>query len=187
MPFCHNCGGELVSGTPPGDDRERDHCLQCGYVHYVNPRILVSCIVHNDDKILWIKRGLEPQKNLWAMPAGFMEVGESLQQAAVRELDEETGLQIPAGQLELAVLSSLVFIDEVYVVFQVYHEEVSLVPIPPETLDVGFLAESEAPWGELAYPFIEDYMRECYSRLRQGDKTILLGEFSREKQQLVKV
>tara|TARA_B100001540_G_scaffold295930_1_gene297190 strand:+ start:1500 stop:2111 length:612 start_codon:yes stop_codon:yes gene_type:complete len=185
--YCFECGEPLVTGVPPGEDRKRQYCPACGYVHYLNPRILVSCIVHDGERVLWVRRGQDPQKNLWAMPAGFMENDETLQQAAVRELEEETGLRIPATDLDLVVLSSLAFINEVYVVFEARHEAVELQPVVPETLEVRFLAEAEAPWDELAYPYTEPYMRRCYQRLRSGEKEMLLGAFSHNIQQLKNV
>lgn len=185
--YCFECGETLSFGMPAGEDTERLHCLVCGYVHYVNPRILVSCIVHDEARILWVKRGFEPRRNFWAMPAGFVEVGETLQQAAVRELEEETGLRVPTSSLELVVLSSLAFINEVYVVFEVVHRAVPVSPRLPETLEISFFAEDEVPWAELAYPYTEFFMRQCYERIRKGGKTVLLGEFTQKTQQLKQV
>lgn len=187
MGFCYHCGHQLERSIPPGDDREREHCLACDNTHYVNPRILVSCIVHSDAKLLWIRRGLDPAKGLWAMPAGFMEQGESLQQATVRELGEETGLVIAADALELSVLSSLTFINQVYVVFRVYHREVTLRPPSAEVQDIAFLKESEVPWQQLAYPETEHYMRSFYREVKAAHFEPYIGEFSRHQQGLKKI
>ena len=144
-------------------------------------------MIYSGSKILWIRRGLEPCKGLWAMPAGFMEQGESLQQAAVRELKEETGLEIAPGDLQLSVLSSLTFIDEVYTVFRCRHEEVSLTPPNDEIMDIAWLEESEVPWGDLAYQDTEPFMRNFYCEVTGGKFGTYLGEFTRLQQQLMKL
>lgn len=187
MSFCYRCGNPLEMRVPAGDDQQRQCCTACDYVHYVNPRILVSCMIHSGSKILWIRRGLEPRKGLWAMPAGFMEQGESLQQAAVRELKEETGLEIAPGDLQLSVLSSLTFIDEVYIVFRCQSTEVPLTPPGDEILDVAWLEESKVPWGHLAYPDTEPFMRNFYREVGSGEFGTYLGEFTRLQQQLMKL
>ncbi|CAA0081037.1 Phosphatase NudJ [Halioglobus japonicus] len=187
MGFCYRCGNPLEMRTPEGDDQQRECCTACDYVHYTNPRILVSCLIYSGTKILWIRRGLEPCRGLWAMPAGFMEQGESLQQAAARELHEETGLKIDPSGLQLSVLSSLTFIDEVYIVFRCFHEEVALPLCNDEILEVAWLEESEAPWEQLAYPDTEPFMRSFYREVCSGKFGIYLGEFSRLQQQLMKL
>ncbi len=187
MGYCYHCGHELILQRPPEDDRLRETCPQCHHIHYTNPRILVSCIVHSDSKILWIRRGLSPGKGLWAMPAGFMEQGESLQQAAVRELSEETGLIVDPNQLNLCVLSSLTFINEVYVVFRCFHPECDLTPPSNEVQQLAFLTVGNAPWESLAYPDTENYMRDFYRDIATGDFNTYLGEFSRRQHGLEKV
>jgi ADP-ribose pyrophosphatase YjhB (NUDIX family) len=187
MTFCYDCGQPLVERIPAGDDMPRDCCDACGYVHYNNPRVLVSCMVHTQSSILWIQRGLEPRKGFWAMPAGFMEQGESLQEATVREVEEETGLKLDPAKLELSVLSSLTFINEVYVVFRAYHKEMKLSPPSSEVETIGFLAEHEVPWEQLAYPATEPYMRAFYREARDGQYNTYLGEFSRLQQKLEKM
>ena len=121
------------------------------------------------------------------MPAGFMEQGESLQQATVRELGEETGLLLAPDTLDLCVLSSLTFINEVYVVFHAYHREIALTPPSDEIQDIAFLREDEVPWTQLAYPDTEHYMRSFYRQVVTGHIDIYLGEFSRQQQGLKKV
>ena len=187
MSFCYRCGNPLEMRIPAGDDQQRQCCTACDHVHYINPRILVSCMIYSGSKILWIRRGLEPCKGLWAMPAGFMEQGESLQQAAVRELKEETGLEIAPGDLQLSVLSSLTFIDEVYIVFRCRHEEVALTPPNDEIMDIAWLEESEVPWGDLAYQDTEPFMRNFYCEVTGGKFGTYLGEFTRLQQQLMKL
>ncbi len=187
MGFCYQCGQALSLAIPSGDDQQRECCSHCGYVHYVNPRILVSCMVHTDTELLWIRRGLEPRQGFWAMPAGFMEHGESLQEATVRELKEETGLALDPNTLSLYVLSSLTFIDEVYVVFRAHHEALALTPPSAEIEDIAFFNEQNAPWGQLAYPETEHYMRQFYREIKNRQFETYIGEFTRHKHALLSV
>lgn len=187
MSFCYCCGHQLELKIPEGDDQQRECCPSCDYIHYVNPRILVSCMVYSESKLLWIRRGLEPAKGLWAMPAGFVEKNESLQQAAIRELQEETGLELKPEDLKLCVLSSLTFINEVYVVFRCRHPELELTPPSEEIEALGFLEESEVNWQQLAYPETESYMRDFYREMDRDSFEVYLGEFSRRQQALKKV
>src|SRR5882757_2271498 len=97
--FCRNCGSELESRVPEGDDRLRLVCTTCSYVQYENPSVLVSCILFHEDCLLWIKRATEPYKGYWAFPGGFVEYGETVEEATCREVLEETGLILTPGTL----------------------------------------------------------------------------------------
>ena len=89
---------------PAGDDRIRRVCAHCRFVDYVNPKIVAGAVVTKDDRILLCKRAIEPRKGFWTLPAGFMETGESVEEAAIREAREEANADIRIGQL-LAVYS----------------------------------------------------------------------------------
>ncbi len=85
MNYCTECGKRLHLQIPPHDDRERHVCSGCGLVHYVNPRIIVCSIPTWQDRVLLCKRAIEPRYGTWTLPGGFMETGESTQEAAARE------------------------------------------------------------------------------------------------------
>lgn len=90
--FCPICGNNL--GEKVLEGRERPFCVKCGWVHYVNPLPVVSCLVLNGKKeLLLIKRGIEPAIGEWALPGGFLELEETPEEAGQRELAEETGLR----------------------------------------------------------------------------------------------
>ena len=96
---CPYCGKELGSKTQEG--RERLHCGRCNRFIWRNPDPVAAVIVHDDEgKVLLVKRGIEPGKGKWSLPAGFLELEESAGQAAVRELEEETGLKAESGDLD---------------------------------------------------------------------------------------
>jgi ADP-ribose pyrophosphatase YjhB (NUDIX family) len=97
--FCSRCGAPLTYGPLPTEDRDRLACDACGYVAYVNPRVVVSTLpIMPGGEVVLIKRGIEPGYGAWAQPGGFLEIDETAQEGAVRETLEETGLRVePAG------------------------------------------------------------------------------------------
>ena len=76
MKFCTHCGNSVILQIPAGDDRERFVCGSCELIHYSNPRVIVGCVPVYEGKVLLCKRAIEPRKNYWTLPAGFMENGE---------------------------------------------------------------------------------------------------------------
>ena len=93
--FCKNCGSAVSYRLPEdGDTRPRAVCPNCRSIHYENPLNVVGTIAYLDDKVLLCKRNIEPRWGKWTLPAGFMELGETTAQGAVRETDEEAGAQI---------------------------------------------------------------------------------------------
>jgi ADP-ribose pyrophosphatase YjhB (NUDIX family) len=97
MRFCPMCGVKLVSRQ--FGERTRQACPRCDYVHYVNPIVAAGTFVVDRDRVLLVRRGVEPRLGLWALPAGYAEADESPAQAAVRETHEETGLHVTVDSL----------------------------------------------------------------------------------------
>lgn len=95
--YCSFCGSLLRESFLEG--RSRQHCSQCSLIAYQNPNPASAVLLIHDQQVLLVKRALEPKKGCWALPAGFQEWDETPEQAARRELFEETGLQL--GKLEL--------------------------------------------------------------------------------------
>jgi ADP-ribose pyrophosphatase YjhB (NUDIX family) len=101
--FCADCGkASMELKVPLGDERLRACCSSCGRIEYVNPKVVVSCVVlTDDDACLLAKRAIEPRKGTWGIPQGFMEHGETSRQAAAREVWEETGAVVQPDDLRL--------------------------------------------------------------------------------------
>ena len=97
--FCSVCGQSVERRVPAGDNRERDCCTQCGAIHYVNPRPVVGTIPVSEDRVLLCRRAIEPRYGKWTLPAGFMEVGETTGEGALRETLEEAGARVELGPL----------------------------------------------------------------------------------------
>jgi ADP-ribose pyrophosphatase YjhB (NUDIX family) len=97
--FCHQCGGPLRERLVDGEDRPRLVCDQCGFIHYVNPKIVVGAIPERAGRVLLMRRGIEPRFGTWTFPGGFMEIDETAEEAALRETEEEVGLSLKLGRL----------------------------------------------------------------------------------------
>jgi 8-oxo-dGTP diphosphatase len=95
--YCPRCGAALERRFAEGRDREV--CPACGFVFYRNPIPAVGVVVALDDRVVLIRRKYEPRAGYWALPAGYMELGESAEEAAVRECHEETGLLVQIDHL----------------------------------------------------------------------------------------
>lgn len=154
MKYCQDCGQPVVDQIPRGDSRVRQICSGCGTVHYVNPRVLVGCIAYVGDKVLVGRRAHPPRAGLWSIPSGFMEEGESLEQAAVRETYEETGVQADPEALELYSVISLPELSQVYVTFRTELDAIPDMRAGPECLEVKMMGESEIEFSEMAFPVI---------------------------------
>ncbi len=102
--YCTSCGGPLERMQL--EQRARSVCKNCGRVHYVNPIPSVVAILEQDRRILLVQRAVEPGKGAWCLPGGFIELGETVPDAIVREVKEETGLECRPFEL-LDVCSDL--------------------------------------------------------------------------------
>lgn len=151
MKFCGSCGHGVIQIIPEGDNRPRNVCQNCGTIHYSNPNNVCGAILTWGEKILLCKRAIEPRYGLWTLPAGFMENGETVAQAAARESMEEANAT--AKQLQLFGVFSLPHISQVYLMFC---GELTTDQVSPgaESLQTGLFSEGEIPWDELAFPVV---------------------------------
>ena len=137
--------------VPEGDERERRVCSTCGFIDYVNPRIVVGTVAHVGDRILLCRRAIEPRKGYWTLPAGFLEQGESLEDGARREAREEA-----EAELEIEALLAVYSIPRISQVQVMYRARLLNTPKPgPESLEVALLRWDEIPWKELAFPSVK--------------------------------
>lgn len=136
---------------PAGDTHERDVCTSCGFIHYVNPKIVTGSIVRCQDKILLCRRAIEPRVGFWTLPAGFMEVGETAEQAAMREAREEANAEIVIDRL-LAVYT-IPRIAQVQIMY-LAHLDAAVFSPGHESLEVKLVSWDEIPWDDLAFPSV---------------------------------
>ncbi|HIF18838.1 MAG TPA: NUDIX domain-containing protein [Cycloclasticus sp.] len=148
MKYCPQCGSDTKSLVPAGDNRLRDVCVSCDIIHYQNPRIIAGCIPVWEDKVLLCKRAINPRRGFWTLPAGFMELGETTEQAAVRETQEEAQAVVAVD--ELYAVFNLPHINQVYMMYR------SALLKPEfssgvESLETRLFTEDDIPWDELAF------------------------------------
>ncbi|MDO8837717.1 MAG: NUDIX hydrolase [Parvibaculum sp.] len=137
--------------VPTGDNLPRDICDRCGFIHYVNPKVVVGSVVSHEGRILLCRRAIEPRRGFWTLPAGFMEQGETAEEGARREAREEANAEIALKDL-LAVYS----IPRIAQVQLMYRAELSTPSFSAgeESLEVALFSWEEIPWEELAFPSV---------------------------------
>ncbi|VAW71820.1 FAD pyrophosphatase, partial [hydrothermal vent metagenome] len=159
------CGEKVDIGIPEGDNRPRHICANCNTIHYLNPKMVVGCLVEHDDKVLLCKRAIEPRYGLWTLPAGFMENNETAMQAATRETMEEAEADVEITQL--FTMFSLPHIDQVYMLYRANFKKVAY-QAGSESLEVGLFTESEIPWDEIAFPVITESLQRFFADKKAG-------------------
>lgn len=165
MRFCSQCAAPLGKRVPPGDTLPRFVCESCQAIHYENPKIVAGCVLEWAGQILLCRRAIEPRAGYWTFPAGFMEQGESTEQAARRETFEEAKAVVEECQLYSVV--SMPRISQVYVVFRAQLSAPEFGP-GAESLDVELFDREKIPWDELAFRVIERILRQYVQDSAQG-------------------
>jgi ADP-ribose pyrophosphatase YjhB (NUDIX family) len=159
---CSNCGTRLRAETPETEHRERAVCPSCGFIAYVNPRLVVTTIPVTDaGEAVLLRRGIEPGRGAWAQPGGFLEVDETVAEAAVRETLEETGLLVEPGEI-VGLYSRL----EAAVVVVVFEARIvgGTARVTPEALEVATFAPDAIPWDDIAFKTSYWAIRDWVSR-----------------------
>lgn len=146
----------FVRRIPEGEDRERLTCPDCGFIAYENPKIVVGSVVADGGRVLLCRRAIEPRRGFWTIPAGYMELGETVEEGARREAFEEARARITLDGM-LAVYS-IARIGQVQIMFRARLAEPG-VEAGPESLEVGWFAWEEIPWEELAFPSVHWVLR----------------------------
>ena len=146
---CKNCGGAVVYRLPDdGDTKSRAICTACQTVHYENPLMVVGTVPYWGDRVLLCKRNIEPRFGTWTLPAGFMELDETLEQGAARETVEEAGADIALGRLFSVISVPQAAQVHIYFLAQLR----SLVFNPGfESQEVRLFAPEDIPWDELSF------------------------------------
>jgi len=160
--FCPSCGGSLESRVLRNGDPARLVCTACGYIFYLDPKLAVGTIIADDrGRIVLLKRAIEPGYGKWVFPGGYVDRGEEVTVAAVREAREEVGLEV---RLERLVnIYSYAGRTPVIVVYAATSIGGCLA-CDDEGLEARFFEPDQIPWDELAFPSTREALREYLTR-----------------------
>ncbi len=162
--YCMHCGQRLMSAVPEGDHQRRMVCMDCGFVHYINPRPVAGAIaVREDGRILLVKRAIEPRIGTWVFPGGFMDVGESAEEAAARETLEEARLTV----VNLSLVGVYTRPEPGVVVIVYTGDAASEAEAGDETSEVGWFGPDEIPWDELSFDTTHSALRDWLATTSQ--------------------
>jgi ADP-ribose pyrophosphatase YjhB (NUDIX family) len=159
----HPSSPRFETKIPDGDDRPRQVCTTCGFVNYVNPKIVVGVVAVWGDQILLCKRAIEPRRGFWTLPAGYMEEGETVEAGAMREAREEACAEIAIEGL-LAVYS-VPRISQVQLMFKARLVRPEIAA-GPESEAVMMTAFADIPWADLAFPTVAWALRDFDAHLK---------------------
>ena len=155
--FCPLCGGMLEKKQIKAQEPDRLVCRQCSFVYYLDPKIAAATVTLFEDRIVLVKRGISPGYGKWVIPGGFVDRGETLEEAAVRETLEETSLQVRINSL----LNVYSYPGHTVIIAAYLAEVLAGAPTPcDETLEVGLFSYEEIPWLELAFPSTRDALKD---------------------------
>jgi ADP-ribose pyrophosphatase YjhB (NUDIX family) len=157
--YCPRCGAPLAEGIRFG--RTRRYCRFCGFIHFQDPKVAVGALISDGRRVLLVRRAVIPRIGYWALPAGYMDGDELPEEALVREVLEETGLQVEVGDLRAVV--PLDGWGEQRGLLLVYDAETpdplhELLP-GDDVSEVRWFEPAEIPWAELAFASTAEFLR----------------------------
>lgn len=143
--------GPSVSTVPEGDDKPRLVCPDCGYIEYDNPKVIAGAVCLWGEKILLCRRAIEPRIGFWTIPAGFLEMGETTAEGAVREVWEEARARVDVNGI--LGIYEIPHISQIYMVYRARLRRPEFAP-GPESQEVALFDWGDVPWGDIAFPSI---------------------------------
>lgn len=160
---CPQCGGHLERRIIKVGGPERLVCLECNFTFYVDPKVAVIAVVPKDGGVVMTRRAVDPGYGLWVLPGGFVDQGELLEDAVVREVMEETALKVRVDRL----LGAYSYKDSSVVVIAYLTEylEGQLTP-GAEVLEAQIYPEGEIPWDKIPFGSTKGALNE-YLKLKE--------------------
>ena len=163
--YCPQCGGRLEERLLKPGEPPRLVCTVCGFVFYIDPKIAVIALVPLDDGLVLVRRDIDPGYGLWVVPGGFVDVGEPLEEAVVRETREETLLQVKVERLvNIYSYQNVRTVVAAYLTTYVSGE----LAAGDETLEARVFAPEEIPWDEIAFSSTRNALQEYLELLKTG-------------------
>ncbi len=172
---CRVCGAVVAYRMPADDNRERALCSACGEIHYENPINVVGTVPVWDAQVLLCRRNIEPRFGLWTLPAGFLELGESTAEGALRETVEEAGARIEMQGL--FTVFNVVRAGQLHLFYRARMLDATLDP-GPETIEARLFREDEVPWDELAFRTVRQTLEHFFEDRRNGHYGVHAGDIA---------
>lgn len=162
--FCALCGGEMRPRIVLPDGKRFKVCGHCGYIYFPGPKLVAGCFVIDDGRVLLLRRGNPPQLGKWTFPGGYVDLGETPTQAALRETMEEVGMRVKLGSL----LGLYTDPEHPIAVVTVYLAEPGAEPpqTSAEATEVRYFAPDNIPWDSLAFRSTNDALTDWVSTTR---------------------
>ena len=162
---CRACGAATHYVVPADDSRERAVCSACGLVHYENPLNVVGTVPVWGDQVLLCRRNIEPRYGLWTLPAGFLELGETTADGAIRETVEEAGARIELQGLYTVL--NVVRVGQVHLFYRARLLDTVFAP-GPETIEAQLFDEASVPWQTLAFRTVRETLLRYFADRKAG-------------------
>lgn len=154
--FCPLCGGALALQAVPPDQREHPVCRQCAFIYYLNPKVVACTIPEQDGRVLLTRRTINPARGKWTFPGGYVDFGETVTDAALRETWEETGLKVDlTGLIGVYTYAGA----PVIIVYRAQVTAGTLTPCSENDL-LEWRTPAEIPWADLAFPSTREALRD---------------------------
>ncbi len=162
--FCPVCGGGLNTLKLKEHEPARLVCSECAFIFYQDPKLVAFSVVELNDKVVLLRRGIEPQRGKWVLPGGYVDRGEEVEAAAIRETEEECGVK--------TCIKSLMGIysyqgGPVVIIAYVTSYLSGKLIAGDETEEVKLLRIEEIPWNDLAFRSTTDALRD-YCEMRKS-------------------
>jgi ADP-ribose pyrophosphatase YjhB (NUDIX family) len=166
--FCPSCGGTLENRRLKPSEPERPVCTSCGFVVYLDPKVAVGTIIRAaDDQLVLVRRAIEPGYGLWVFPGGYVDRGEEIMSAAIREAREESGLEIRIDSL--VNIYSYGGRSPIIIVYAATALGGELCG-DDECLEAGLFRVDDIPWDSLAFRSTTDALRDYFKTERLSSK-----------------
>ncbi len=160
---CPVCGERLNTARLKEGEPPRLVCPACEFVFYLDPKVVACAILDLHGRIALLKRDIEPQKGKWVLPGGYVDRGEEVEAAAVRETLEECGVEIRINGL--VGVYSYPGKTQVVIVYTAEHLSGELTSAD-ETQEAGWFRQEEIPWDELAFQSTVDALKDYYGIIK---------------------
>jgi ADP-ribose pyrophosphatase YjhB (NUDIX family) len=163
--YCPSCGSPLEERYIEAEQRIRKICAACGFIFYLNPKVVAAAVPRQGDSIWLVRRSVEPASGHWTFPGGYVDLGERVSDAAIRETYEETQLNV-----RLDGLLNIYSYTNARIVLVVYRATVigGIAGVTPESQEVRAFHLDAIPWPDLAFPSTREALAEYLQYERQA-------------------